>query len=395
MRKLALLWLLAGITLPACAITRISVEQLQQVLDAAQGKPDAEVAQHLFHLELTERLNGASLAHWETRLPGPQSRQALVALADLSAFLNLPATEIPVTAAPDFATQRRMMALTVDYASKTIHQLPNFSATRVITSFQDRPWKYEKSPVEHIREQPLQPTGAQSAAVVYRDGNEVVEATASQPTKGQPGKDLQGLTTSGEFGPILLTMLLDAAQSKLEWSHWEPGPDGPLAVFRSTVPQAKSHYQVAYCCIRKLNGDPAYFRQFSGYHGEIAVDPSKGTIFRLVLKADLKPGDPIVQADILVEYGPMEIGGKTYICPVRGVALSLQMEANPITGPSSAVALGPLQTLLNDIVFERYHLFRGEARIVAGTKDDPASDPENVQEPAERGNSVQSPSPKP
>lgn len=396
MRKFALLLLLAGIALPACALKRITVEQLQQVLAAAQGRPDAELAQQLFNLELTERLNGAIFARWETQLPGPRSRQALIALADMSAFLNLPATEIPGTAAPDFAEQRRMMALTVDYAGKTIHQLPNLSSTRITTSFQDRPWKYEKGQGEHIRDQPLQPVGAQSAAVVYRHGEEVVQSSATQS-----GAGLEGLTTSGEFGPILLTMLLDAARSKLAWSHWEPGPTGPVAVFRSTVPEAKSHYQVAYCCFHKPNGDHVYFRQFSGYQGEIAIDPSTGAIFRLVLKADLKPSDPIVQADILVEYGPVEIGGKTYICPLRGVALSLQLEANPITGPSSPAAPGPLQTRLNDVVFERYHVFRAEARMLPGTNEDQARDPsaaapengENPARPAAAGSSAPSASP--
>jgi hypothetical protein len=380
MRTFALLLLLAGIALPARAVKRITVDQLEQVLAAAPGKPDAEVAQQLFNLELTERLNGGRLARWETQLPGPRSRQALVALADVSAFLNLPATEIPATAAPDFAAQRRMMALTVDYASKTIHQLPNFSATRVTTSFQDRPWKSERAQAEHVRDQPLQPFGAQSAAVVYRNGDEVVQSSASQS-----GASLQGLTTTGEFGPILLTMLLDAARSKLAWSHWERGPAGPVAVFRSAVPEAKSHYQVAYCCIQKPNGDHIYFRQFSGYQGEIAVDPANGTILRLVLKADLKPSDPIVQANILVEYGPVEIGGKTYICPVRSVALSLQLELDTLSGPGAPAAPGPMQTLLNDVVFERYHLFRAEARMLAGTNDDAARDP-SASAPEDPGN---------
>jgi len=44
----------------------------------------------------------------------------------------------------------------------------------------------------------------------------------------------------------------------------------------------------------------------SGYSGEIAIDPSSGTILRLVLKSDLQRG-PMTLADMMVEYGPTEL----------------------------------------------------------------------------------------
>jgi hypothetical protein len=131
--------LLAGIALPAVAARNITVEQLQQVLAAAHGKADPKVAQQLSDLQLTERLSAARLSLWEADLPGPESRRSLVLLADVAAFLDPPAAEIPVTPAPDFAAQRRMIALTVDYASKTVHQLPNFFATRDTVRFEDTP----------------------------------------------------------------------------------------------------------------------------------------------------------------------------------------------------------------------------------------------------------------
>ena len=87
----------------------------------------------------------------------------------------------------------------------------------------------------------------------------------------------------------------------------------------------------------------------------------------------------------MVEYGPVEIGGKTYICPLKSVALSLAQSSKivedaplhlkPVMGVSEtyepseimSVAQGPPQTLLNDVAFEQYHLFRAEARVVLGT----------------------------
>ena len=380
MRKLVLLLLLAGIALPAVAARNITVEQLEQVLAAAHGKADAKVAQQLSGLELTERLSAARLSRWETDLPGPESRRSLVLLADVAAFLDPPAAEIPATPAPDFAAQRRMIALTVDYASKTLHQLPNFFATRDTVRFEDTPQGF-RADTSEIPYQPLHPVGRSTDTVLYRDGNEVVDSRAAKGNKSQPA--IQGLITTGVFGPVLATVLVDAAQGKLAWSHWEQVAAGPLAVFRFAVPREKSHYEVEFCCVTADNGSYRVFQQFSGYHGEMAVDPATGAILRLTLEADLKPADKIVRSDILVEYGPVEIGGKTYICPVKSVSISdapalgsnafelQRYRGGELLEHDSQTAPVHLRAMLNDVVFEQYHLFRANARVLAGNNGAP------------------------
>ena len=60
-------------------------------------------------------------------------------LADASAFLDPPAAEILNQPAPDLAAQRKILALTVNYVTQTLHQLPSFFATRVTSSFEDTP----------------------------------------------------------------------------------------------------------------------------------------------------------------------------------------------------------------------------------------------------------------
>ncbi len=318
------LLLLVATAIPALAADRISVEQLEQTLAAARGQRDSEIAQQLSKLELTERLSLAGLARAESEAPGPQSRRSLVVLSDVSAFLDPPAAEIPDLAKPDPAAQRTMIALTVDYVKKTIHQLPNLFARRVTSSFQGDLWL----------KKPLHPAGKYSAVVLYRDGDESLQSSGSK--SGAPG-----LTTSGEFGPILGTALLDAAQGNLIWSHWEQGAAGPEAVYRYSVNAEKSHYEVE--------------NQFSGYEGEIAIDPSNGAVLRLVLRAYPEPTNPFLTARIVVEYGPVEIGGKTYICPLKGIALSQGLEL----------------IWLNVVHFQQYHLFRGSARILPGFRKVP------------------------
>jgi hypothetical protein len=307
----------------ALAGRQISGEQLEQMLAGASREPDIELAGQLSGLELTERLSADRLTRCAANLPGPNARRALRALVDRSSFLDPPASEIPTIAEPDPEAQRRMIALCVDYVRETIHQLPNLYATKVTTSFLHNP-KDKK---------PLHWAGTESAIVSYRDGQEILSSSEFQPGAA-------GLTTWGEFGPILNAVLLDSAQGDLTWSHWE-GVAAPQAVFRYAVIAGKSHYNV--------NG------QFPGYHGEITVDPSNGTILRLVLKADLKPSFPLLRADFVIEYGPVQLGGKTYICPLKGVALSAETKL----------------WWLNDIAFEQYHLYRASAQILAGSSQGP------------------------
>jgi VWFA-related protein len=388
MRKLPLILLLVGSAFPAFASRRVTVEQLEQVLAATHGKPDAEVARQLSDLELTQRLSSVKLSHLEADLPGTETRQALIALADVSAFLDLPGEEIPDTAKPDIPTQRQLMAQAIDYVGKTISKLPNFFATRVTIHFEDTPpGRSEKGQTINTLYQPLHSIGRSSANVLYRDGQEVVDPGASKGKNS--GAITQGLTTSGEFGPILATVLVDAAQGKLMWSHWEQGAAGLQAVFRYAIPREKSHYQVQFCCVPGDNGNRT-FQQFSGYHGEIAVDPTNGRILRLTLEAELKPTDPIVKANMLVEYGPVEIGGKTYLCPVKSISVSqIQplhslLKQDPRTGnvtQDTQDLSGPIQTLVNDVAFEHYHVFTASAHLVTGhngvAAEAPASSPAN------------------
>jgi VWFA-related protein len=384
MRRCVLLACLAAMVSPAFAAKRVTVEQLQQVLSSIHSKPDAEIARQLSDLQLTERLSTARLSQLEESLAGPEAQQTLTALADLSAFLNLPPREIPATAAPNFAEQRRVMALTITYVSKTLHQLPNFSATRITTRFQDQPQGYEKGGSSFVPAQPLARAGTASATVFYRDGGEVVNAILEKSKKGEP---FQGLSTSGEFGPILATTLLDAAHSKLAWGHWEQGNAGPVAVFDYAVPSEKSHYEVSYCCfVQGVGANASDFRPFhqiAGYHGEIAVDPANGTVLRVTAQADLKPTDPLVMADILVEYGPVELGGSSYICPIKSISIS-QAQAADSNMAAAKVQFSPghLQTLLNDASFVQYHLFHADAHILTAAEGLPEEHPTTLPPPA-------------
>ena len=176
-----------------------------------------------------------------------------------------------------------------------------------------QPWQAGKAG------QPWRVSNSFSATVLYRNHKEIVDEKNAR-SKSLKEED-KGLVTRGVFGPILSTVVGDAARSGFTWSHWEQGAAGPEAVFRYVVPKTGSHYEVAPQNLTgKAEGES--LQQFAGYHGEIAIDPATGTILRMTLVADLEPDQSILLGDIMVEYGPVEIGEKTYICPVRSVSVS-------------------------------------------------------------------------
>jgi VWFA-related protein len=375
------LWLLlACLALPAfaadppTALSWISVEQLEHLLSTADTRSDGDEARQLSALQLTERLSTAKYQQLKALLPGDKSRQALLALADLSSFLEPPASDIPATAAPDTASQRHMLALTVGYLGKTLPLLPDLFATRDTQRFESRPSSL-------AGDNPVRAMDRSAVTVFYRDGQEFVDAGA-RAKKQSPDK---GLTTWGEFGPILGIVVMDAAHSHLAWSHWELGSSGALAVFRYSVAKEKSHYDVRFCCVLQAHGfELSILSERAGYHGEIAIDPDNGTILRISLIADLAPGSPIAHASILVDYGPEQIGSKTYICPVRGIALAQgpelksmndamaqrhqvgieHLQASVEKASLDALSRMPEQTLLNDVVFGEYHLYVVHSRIL-------------------------------
>jgi len=144
-----------------------------------------------------------------------------------------------------------------------------------------------------------------------------------------------------------------------------------MAVFSYQVPRQKSHYEVQVGWLAAgVTLDDSTFSERAGYHGEMTVDPASGVILRVTVDAELVLGDPLTRAAIMVEYGAVEIGGKSVICPRHSVALSRMDYAHVSHNGYSVLDKNPQQTRVNDVAFEQYHQLRGDARILpAGAED--------------------------
>jgi hypothetical protein len=389
MRKLLLLLFCAAIALPAYAARRVTMQQFEKVVASVHGRPDGDAADMFSQLELTERLSSARAARFKESLPGPRAKGALLILADASAFLPLPADETLSDPTPDPVVLRALIDSATQYASQTLSKLPNFFATRQTILFMDAPPKPQTRSVP--ADQWLLFAARSNATVLYREGKQVVESEDRRGKKSdEPGS---GLVVSGEFGPILGTVLADAQHGELTWSHWEQIDQTKAAVFRYSVSKDKSHYEAGFCCVAMSSGR-GVFKRLTAYHGEIAVDPDTGTILRVSMQADLKPAYPLARADLMVEYGPVEIGGKTYICPSKSVAIARGYEPVQPDARKQMLGFGPesvedaqtrgtetLQTMLDDVVFRDYHLFRSETRILTDGDQGPDANPQGSKPP--------------
>jgi hypothetical protein len=260
----------------------------------------------------------------------------------------------------------------LEFVTKTIHQIPDFSATQTTARF-------NKS-VEGREESALVPNWSFQAAktvtetAFFHTGYEIANPVAAKSSKSH--SELEGLITPDFFGSILGKVLMDAAQSTLGWSHWEEGASGPQAVFRYSVPVEKSHYQVIFCCSPWIDGDHI-FRRTSSYHGEIAVDPTTGAILRLTVLADIKSDILLLDhSNLLIEYGNVQIAGKSYICPVKSISVVTanklvldSFEATSIRGGPIENHAGSgwlLRTFLDEVVFDQFQPSSSSAPISAG-----------------------------
>jgi VWFA-related protein len=396
--------------MPFAGAKRLSVAQLEQSVTAyaAAHKQDSEIARQIASLTLSERIPPTTLARLSGRLGSDsQASLALRLIADQSEFLDLPAGESAPDAIPDSDAQARMLRAARDYASQTLPRLPNFLATRTINLYDDTP-------------RPLRQGEWPTRSGLHLVGTSHAEISVSRERDDQPlaqgsavWQSKIGLMSGGEFGSALGMILTDMAAGAVTWSHWERTPSGLLAVFRYSIPAPASHFEVISTFQREapLEGvrEPAGGRGIAGigarpnvsssnvqvvrarpaYHGSIWLNPAEGTIYRITMAADMNKDLPFQRAAILVEYGPVEISGSTFVCPVRSLAISEAFStAQSITGEAATA-------WLNETLFTDYHRFGSSSRVVDEAADAPspqaAPSPGNPSPPAQQASNLGEP----
>ena len=381
---LILLVLWASLTSIAGASKRVTVAQLEQALTAAHAahRPNVEIARQIGGLELSERLTEATLKRLAANLDaGSQAALALQLLADQSAFLAPPASEVSSTAAPDTAAQLRMIEAARSYVAQTVPQLPNLFAALTTNRYDDSPYEVKKG-AWPIR------SGLHLVSTASREISIFDERDQSTKASSANWQKQSGLLSGGEFGSTLSMILSDMVNGKVAWTHWEEAPTGHVAVFHYSVPSSASHFEVINSRqrqtslegmatssggSRRVSGIEARssgggsrtstFLSRPGYYGSLWVDPVTGTILRITMEADTKGSAEFKRAAIMVQYGPVQIGQKEFICPVRSLALFISATGANLDPFTRMPGDAPTQWL-NESLFAGYGRFAATTRIV-------------------------------
>jgi hypothetical protein len=277
--------------------------------------------------------------------------------------------------------------LAVDFVAAQAARMPNFVTRRTTTRYQDVKLATFTSVRELYTPNVFYLIDRITAVLRVRNGKDEEEQHEQQV--GTPRFASKGLQTWGIFGTALSSVMHDILAAKVGWARWEPSSRGTLAVYRFSIPKDRSTYTVRYCCFWDKKLGFQKFEAIPAYHGEISIDPNTGQVLRLLVITDLESGKALFRSDLVVDYGPVEIAGQTYILPMRAVAAA----GTKVTQAyySTRVTLDEQfpqidwykVNSINDIAFSDFHVFRGDVRIVSDEQslqpDSPTIQPSDLQ----------------
>jgi len=293
---------------------RVNVAQLEEALRESHGRGDREVAHQLALLDLTQRFSQLRLQRWLPSLPGKRSRQALTVLADASSFLPLPQMDLLSLPVPSLQDQRKMLSEAIETLSRQLRDAPSLIARQSTTLYE------EVDPDDQQRD--LEPTwrhlSTHSATLHLLHGDGIDPRHKSSRNQSADSV-LAG--DSGAFGSALAMVLRDSTHGQVEWSHWEQGAAGPLAVFRYSVPREHSHYEISYDTVTE-DYRHQIVQRATAYHGVLSVDPSSRAILRVTVEALPGSDSSLRRSDMATEYQPIQVGAATCNCPVHIVNIS-------------------------------------------------------------------------
>ncbi len=362
-------WILVLLMLasPAWAARKVTVQQLHELLISLQQakKSDADVASALMQIKLSEELTRTALNSLVSYVPGPLSTEQVYILEAESAILAPPASDLPPDAAPDAAAQKAILDKAVDYASKIYAQLPHLTASKTTLRFQDN--------MDTIGDCSglvgcagngvnLSFGLSSSAAFLHFINSSETQVTSDHGVEKLPQeKDktrwgANRMIKLFEPGPSLGAVLQEAqATGSMQWLRWELVNGKRAAVYSFNVGKKDSRMAVDVCCFPNVtstgiarfyngmdasiiagseaapggasgvvgnfqtNTDWHHYKATVPYHGELFIDPDSGIVVRMITEAEFKASEVVHQIDTRLDYGPVTVGGKLLILPVRTI----------------------------------------------------------------------------
>lgn len=311
----------------------MNVDQLAQFVRssiALQQATDKQIAGYLKKVHLTEKLPDKTIEDLEAQGAGPKTVQALKELQSETASLKPPtkdSTYSPATAPdtgstqpgtaslhvnevippPDSVRQQQILDAMRDYAMNYTRNLPNFLCVEVMRRYFE-PSGGQGSGTYHS-------LGDILAKVSYNQGQEhysVYSVAGHYQETSLEHVGGGGAVSTGEFGSMMREIFTPESQADFNWDHWAKLRGRKMAVFHYYIDSGHTQYSIAY-----TSGEHDEQRIYTAYEGLVYADENTGEITRIKFHAvNIPKTFPVTDALEILDYGDVEISGKTYICPL-------------------------------------------------------------------------------
>ena len=263
------------------------------------------------------------------------------------------APEGTTAAEPSATEQEKLLTAMRQYGELYLSNLPSFLCTQVTQQFSTG-----KNTTRWHRGDTL------TSRLVFNEGHEQrsVEFVNDKPAKHPTVESRTPLTTEGEFGMLLDSILGSSSAAAFSWKGWDQVRGRSAAVFDYAVDKAHSRLSLSL-------SDVAH--AVVAYHGSIYADPSTGAVWRVTNAITDIPAE--VQTKSIattIEYDETAIGGATYLLPVEA-------RVTLFTGS---------RNLRNEIEFRNYRKFEADSTIIyrTGELNNGAGTPKLAASPVRR-----------
>ena len=336
---------------PATAADPVD-DVVRAVREAVQQKhSDGDLARALRRLSLKTRLDNRTAEEMESLAPGPKSIAELERLRETTRDLPLPAVR-PQFDSPPPPTPDELLSVIEEARRKALAYtagLPDFICEETVHRYESATGKDNWALKDTLTLQ-----------LSYFGHLENYKLTAMNGHKTELTYEAAGgMMSKGEFGSMLLEVFSADSRAAFAWSNWTTLRHRPAYVVSFSIAVWNSLY---YLMVGQRGTGSV--STVAGEHGLVYIDRETQEVLRVDSEADSLPdGFPLGGATRVLDYGTVEVGGRSFLLPLRA---DLRMMPRD-TAPQAR----------NEVMFTGYRKFTGESAISFGdpVEEKPKAEP--------------------
>ena len=355
--------LLAGLTIALAlamqAQRQMSVEQLVTFVKSSVQlqRDDRQIADYIRkNVKLANRLTPGAVEDLQAMGAGPQTVNALKTLITATAALPdaqalAPKAAAPEIPPPDSIEQKRILGEITANARHYSENLPNFICLQVTRRYGDN------SGLENYR---LIDTIAERLSYFEQKEDYKVVSVNGVPTTGSvKHEQMQGATSSGEFGSMLRDIFAAETETEYGWERWATLRGRRMHVFNFRVRQTRSKYTIYADSVKRT--------VVAAYRGLIYADRETGMVMRIKMEVEGLPVDfPIQTVDLDMNYDFTKISGQSFLLPLKSEIRSREGKF----------------LVKNEVEYRLYNRFGTESNIQFGDVPDALPEESTKEQPA-------------